>query len=81
MSSRKKPVKPEVKPEAKPEFVVSEEKVRVRKPAAVNNNAIIKSRLEPIIDMLSSDNDCDEKTLRHNVAISLKHLKEVIGML
>lgn len=80
MSSRKKLVKPEVKPEIKPEVVVSEEKIRVRKPVT-NNNAIIKSRLGPIIDMLNSDNDCDEKTLRHNVAISLKHLKEVMDLL
>jgi hypothetical protein len=49
---------------------------------AANKNEIVRSRLMLIIDMLSNDNnELDEKTLKHNINISLKHLKEIVGML
>jgi hypothetical protein len=59
-------------------------KPRAGRPAVNNNNNVVKSRLALIIDILSSDDsgeDLDEKTLRRNVNTSLKHLKEVVGML
>lgn len=59
-------------------------KPRGPKPAVNTKNDIVKSRLALIIDMLSGDDngdDLDEKTLRRNVNTSLKHLKEVVGLL
>ena len=45
-------------------------------------NDIVKSRLSLIIDMLNTeDNDIDDKTLRKNVTIAVKHLIEVADML
>ena len=50
-----------------------------------NKNEIIKSRVQLIIDLLSGDDDnseqVDERALRRNVNISLKHLKEVVQLL
>ena len=46
-----------------------------------NKNDVVRSRIKLIIDMLGFDGDVDERTLKYNVAISVKHLKEVIEML
>jgi hypothetical protein len=41
-----------------------------------NNNQIVRRQLQMVIDMLDVD-DMDEKTLRHNIKIGIKFLKDV----
>ena len=90
-----KPRKPKTKTDAQPDLgdldfsplVTSDTEIEVRpskargRPAPTNKNDIAKSRIMLIIDMLSGDSEFDEKTLRHNVAITVKHLKEVSALL
>lgn len=55
---------------------------KLSKPAKVaNRNDIVKSRLALIIDMLDMEDTDDDKTLRKNVTIAVKHLKTVAEML
>jgi len=68
-------------PNSDSESVEQKQSRRTGRPA-IGKNDIVKSRLALIIDMLSGDDDeLDEKTLRRNVTTSLKHLKEVVGLL
>lgn len=53
---------------------------RVGRPAS-NKNDIVKSRLTLIIDILSMDDADDERTLKKNVVIAVRHLKDVAEML
>lgn len=55
---------------------------KLAKPSKVaNRNDIVKSRLALIIDMLDMEDTDDDKTLRKNVSIAVKHLKTVAEML
>jgi hypothetical protein len=62
---------------------LQEDEAKVIHKSRVNNNRndIVKSRLTLIIDMLSIDDNDDDKTLRKNVSIAVKHIKEVAQML
>jgi hypothetical protein len=46
--------------------------------SADNRNINVRSKLAVIIDMIEGD-DLDEQTLRKNVKVSVKHLKELLG--
>ena len=41
-----------------------------------NNNQMVKRQVQMVIDMLDVE-DMDEKTLRHNIKIGIKFLKDV----
>jgi hypothetical protein len=60
------------------------DKNKIRNKLSKNSgrNEVAKSRLTLIIDMLAlDDNDNDDKSLRKNVSIALKHLNAVVDML
>lgn len=89
----KAPRKPRTKAQSPPEEVINlagpaqvddlNKLPRRGRPMASNNsnNNIAKSRLSLIIDMLNVDDMDDDKTLKKNVLIAVKHLKEVENML
>ncbi len=89
--SAKQPRKPRVKKAAAEEepsidFMPPEPLVDVSAPVrrgrpSTNNNEVVKSRLSLIIDMLDIEEVDDERTLKKNVSIAIRHLKEVKDML
>jgi hypothetical protein len=66
-SSKPRPAKPSVQP-----IVSSGNQLQEIK----NNNQIVRRQLQMVIDMLDVE-DTDEKTLRHNIKIGIKFLKDV----
>ncbi len=65
------PLSPEVEPED--HRILLKKNMRMN----VSKNDGVKSKLSIIIDLLSLDDTDDEKTVRKNVAIAVKHLREV----
>lgn len=69
-----------VQPTEVPIEVVKQQPVHLPKGRG-NQNEVVKSRLEAIIDMLTIEADEDEKILRKNVMIALKHIREISQLL
>lgn len=87
MSSRKKknqvlPGVPDVSAELAPNAVEVNNVPKVPRVKKLNHTPTIKAKLSTIIDMLSfTDDNFNEKTMRYNVSIAVRHLAELEKLL